>query len=283
MGDKSRPGSSKKYSKRNTAVRRIYGDIKELQKDPSDQYWAAPLDDNLFDWHATIRGPPDTAFEGGVYHLRILLSPQYPFKPPNVVFLTPNGRFQLNTKICLSMSAYHPEMWQPAWGVRTILEALIVFLPTPGEGAVGALDWPDDERRRLAKESVKWCCPKCGNAKALLPELCTPKEGEKEKKKNPYAEQVAQLHMHNMGSVEASSTPVRRRQKNSSAKPQESQRDVHAGAAQKQTQAKRETQSKDRATRREEKQEDSLLLSIIVMLALALVMLLLRKYVREYV
>jgi len=38
----------------------------------------------------------------------------------------------------------------PAWGVRTIVEALISFMPTPGNGAIGALDWTEEERKRLA-------------------------------------------------------------------------------------------------------------------------------------
>ncbi|RLO01270.1 hypothetical protein DYB28_016014 [Aphanomyces astaci] len=99
--------------------------------DPSDQYFAAPLEDNMFDWHFTIRGPRDTEFAGGVYHGRILLPSDYPFKPPNIILLTvrtlanhaawlndvkPNGRFEVKKKICLSISAYHPEHWQPAWG-----------------------------------------------------------------------------------------------------------------------------------------------------------------------
>lgn len=36
--------------------------------------------------------------------------------------------------------------------VRLILEALISFMPTKGEGAIGALDFSPDERRRLAKQ-----------------------------------------------------------------------------------------------------------------------------------
>lgn len=71
---------------------------------------------NMFDWHFTLRGPRDTEFEGGVYHGRILLPADYPFKPPNIMLLTPNGRFEVRKKICLSISAYHPEEWQPAWG-----------------------------------------------------------------------------------------------------------------------------------------------------------------------
>ena len=31
------------------------------------------------------------------------------------LFLQPNGRFELNKKICLSISAYHPEYWRPSW------------------------------------------------------------------------------------------------------------------------------------------------------------------------
>jgi hypothetical protein len=131
--------------------------------------------DNLLEWHFTIRGPRDTEFEGGVYHGRIVLPPEYPMKPPSIMLLTPNGRFEVRKMICLSISAYHPETWQPAWGstcdapesnrclpcsdsrvplsaVRLILEALISFMPTPGEGAVGAIDMPAADRRILAQQ-----------------------------------------------------------------------------------------------------------------------------------
>ena len=122
-----------------TAVKRIKADIREMTTNPSDQYVAEPLEDNMFEWHFTLRGPPGTDFDGGVYHGRILLPAEYPMKPPNIVFLTPNGRFQVGKKICLSISAHHPEHWQPAWGVRLILEALISFFPTEGKGAIGSL------------------------------------------------------------------------------------------------------------------------------------------------
>lgn len=52
------------------------------------------------EWHCTIRGPVGTEFEGGLYHFRILLPSEYPFRPPSILMLTPNGRFELNTKAC---------------------------------------------------------------------------------------------------------------------------------------------------------------------------------------
>ncbi|KDO31760.1 hypothetical protein SPRG_03680 [Saprolegnia parasitica CBS 223.65] len=188
----------------NTAIKRIRADVREMMTDPSDQYFAAPLENNMFDWHFTIRGPRDTAFEGGIFHGRILLPSEYPFKPPNIILLTPNGRFEVKKKICLSISAYHPEHWQPAWGVRLILEALISFMPTKGEGAIGALDFNADERKKLAAESVHWSCPQCGSIKDLIPEETARDSPPVESK---YASQIAQLHIHNMEGGAPSSPP----------------------------------------------------------------------------
>jgi len=167
-------------------------------------YTAAPLEDDLFVWHFTLRGPPKTEFEGGVYHGMILLPPDYPFKPPNIVFNTPNGRFSVGTKICLSISAYHPEHWQPAWGIRLILEALISFFPTPSEGAIGGLDWKPEERKRLAKESVKWSCPQCGCIGNLIPIVDDDAGGELKLK---FSEEIKQLLMHNVTTPPAKTTP----------------------------------------------------------------------------
>ena len=134
-------------------MRRINRDVKELKRSASPLFTARPCEDDMRRWFFTIRGPCGTDFDGGIYHGMILLPSDYPYRPPNIIWLTPNGRFKVNTKICLSISAHHPEEWQPAWGVRTILEALVSFMPSPGNGAIGSLDWTPKERQRLAKKS----------------------------------------------------------------------------------------------------------------------------------
>ena len=111
------------------------------------RYFANGISSNTTCRHFTIRGADGTDFEGGLYHGRILLPTDYPFKPPNIIFLNPSGRFEAGVKVCLSFSAHHPELWQPAWGIRLILEALISFLPTPADGAIGSLDWSSNERK----------------------------------------------------------------------------------------------------------------------------------------
>ena len=62
-----------------------------------------------------------------------------------------SGRFKTNEKICLSISGHHAETWTPTWGVRTALLAIIGFMETPGEGALGSLDYTPEERKILAK------------------------------------------------------------------------------------------------------------------------------------
>ena len=120
---------------------------------PTAEYFAQPVDDNLFEWHFSVRGPADSDFEGGIYHGRIILPPEYPLKPPSIMLLTvcssrhltlnnllisffyfqPNGRFEVNRKICLSISGHHPESWLPSWSIRTALLAIIGFMPSPGK------------------------------------------------------------------------------------------------------------------------------------------------------
>uniref|UniRef100_A0A383WFP1 UBC core domain-containing protein n=1 Tax=Tetradesmus obliquus TaxID=3088 RepID=A0A383WFP1_TETOB len=152
-----------KFNLRNPAVKRIMQEIKEMQGETCADFMADALEDDIFEWHFVVRGPPDTEFEGGIYHGRILLPSEYPFKPPSFMMLTPNGRFQTGVKVCLSISSHHPEHWQPSWSVRTALTALIAFMPTPGQGALGSLDFTKDERQQLAVKS-RTEVPKFGSA-----------------------------------------------------------------------------------------------------------------------
>ena len=89
----------------------------------------------------------------------------------NFLFFThhqPNGRFEVGKKICLSISGYHPETWQPSWSIRTALLAIIGFMPTPSKGTIGSLDYSAEERKKLAKKSLSYVCPDCGLVAELL-------------------------------------------------------------------------------------------------------------------
>ncbi|NP_001334140.1 ubiquitin-conjugating enzyme E2 32-like [Zea mays] len=142
-----------KYNRSNPAVKRILQEVKEMQSNPSPDFMALPLEEDIFEWQFAILGPRDSEFEGGIYHGRIQLPSDYPFKPPSFMLLTPSGRFEIQKKICLSISNYHPEHWQPSWSVRTALVALIAFMPTNPGGALGSLDYKKEDRRALGIKS----------------------------------------------------------------------------------------------------------------------------------
>jgi ubiquitin-conjugating enzyme E2 J1 len=80
------------------------------------------------------------------------------------------------------------------------LEALISFLPTPADGAIGALDWSPAERKRLAQQSVQFVCKKCCNAGSgchkvidLLPKMDPEVAAAKAKKASAFAKEIAEL------------------------------------------------------------------------------------------
>lgn len=77
---------------------------------------ARPHPNNILEFHFVVRGPVDTPFEGGYYYGVLYLPNEYPMKPPDIVLLTPSGRFQPGAKICMSITAFHQESWNPAWG-----------------------------------------------------------------------------------------------------------------------------------------------------------------------
>lgn len=70
--------------------------------------------------------------------------------------LTPSGRFQPGAKICLSMSDFHPESWNPSWGVRLILLGIQSFFYEESS-TTGALQGVSAaERKKHAKESLAY-------------------------------------------------------------------------------------------------------------------------------
>uniref|UniRef100_A0A4W6BRW9 E2 ubiquitin-conjugating enzyme n=1 Tax=Lates calcarifer TaxID=8187 RepID=A0A4W6BRW9_LATCA len=88
-------------------------ELTDLSRDPPAQCSAGPVGEDMFHWQATIMGPPDSPYQGGVFFLTIHFPTDYPFKPPKVAFTTriyhPN--INSNGSICLDILR---SQWSPA-------------------------------------------------------------------------------------------------------------------------------------------------------------------------
>ncbi|AED94713.1 ubiquitin conjugating enzyme 8 [Arabidopsis thaliana] len=105
------------------ASKRILKELKDLQKDPPTSCSAGPVAEDMFHWQATIMGPAESPYSGGVFLVTIHFPPDYPFKPPKVAFRTKvfHPNINSNGSICLDILK---EQWSPA---LTISKVTLIF------------------------------------------------------------------------------------------------------------------------------------------------------------
>lgn len=67
--------------------------------------------------------------------------------------MTPNGRFKIQKRLCLSISDFHPDTWNPAWSVSTILVGLLSFMLEDTD-TMGSMESSLREKRIWAIDSL---------------------------------------------------------------------------------------------------------------------------------
>ena len=137
--------------------KRLLKEYVNITKEPINNIIAKPREDNILIWNYIIVAEKDP-YNGGLYHGILEFHKDYPMKPPSIKMFTPNGRFETDVRICLSMSDYHPETWNPSWGVRTILIGLYSFMLDDdfGEGTIGSIKETSAKRRFYAENSLEF-------------------------------------------------------------------------------------------------------------------------------
>ena len=112
------------------SINRIKKELEEIRKEPPSNCSAGPISDNLYIWEATIIGPSDSPYAGGIFRLNINFTDKYPFKPPRVKFITrifhPNINY--NGSICLDILNIN---WSPALTITKLLLSISSLLTDP--------------------------------------------------------------------------------------------------------------------------------------------------------
>ena len=111
-------------------ILRIQKEFTELVKSPLKYATAGPDSENdLTRWSATIVGPENTPYHGGIFKLQIYFPKEYPYKPPKVKFVTKVYHCNVSSSgsICLDILK---SQWSP---VLTISKVLLYCMPAPLE------------------------------------------------------------------------------------------------------------------------------------------------------
>lgn len=138
-----------------SAAKRLTKEYANISKSPPPYIIAHPSESNILEWHYILTGPENTPYEGGQYWGTLMFPPNYPFAPPAIRMHTPSGRFQPSTRLCLSISDFHPKSFNPAWEVSTILNGLLSFM-TSEEMTTGSVRASEHERKLFAQRTRWW-------------------------------------------------------------------------------------------------------------------------------
>ena len=110
--------------------KRIVAELKDLKKDPPANCSAGPEGEDMYKWKGVIMGPSDSPFAGGVFHLNINFPVDYPFKCPNVTFITKIYHPNISSSgvICLDILKTN---WSPALTIGKVLLSICSLLTDP--------------------------------------------------------------------------------------------------------------------------------------------------------
>ncbi|KAK3091314.1 hypothetical protein FSP39_018869 [Pinctada imbricata] len=107
-----------------------YQELNEISNDPPPGCSAGLVNEDMFNWQASIVGPPDSPYQGGVYQLNILFPTDYPFKPPKITFKTKiyHPNIHSNGSICLDILR---SQWSPALTISKVLLSITSLMTDP--------------------------------------------------------------------------------------------------------------------------------------------------------
>jgi ubiquitin-conjugating enzyme E2 D/E len=141
------------------ALKRVQKELSDLRRDPPATCSAGPVDEsNYFNWVASIMGPEDSPYQGGVFFLNVTFPSDYPFKPPKISFTTriyhPN--VNSNGSICLDILK---DQWSPALTISKVLLSISSLLtdPNPDDPLVPEIAHAyKSDRNRYNATAAEW-------------------------------------------------------------------------------------------------------------------------------
>ena len=126
------------------AMKKIKVEFDDLNSNPlSNIGYSIQLsaEDNIFEWDITLLGAPDSIYAGGIFHIKVIFPDDFPYKAPQLYFLTPIYHLDVNPRKIDSPGVEHLghlsvsfiNWWKPDITIKEILTKLyaVFYLQTP--------------------------------------------------------------------------------------------------------------------------------------------------------
>ncbi len=113
-----------------STLKRIQKELKDITENPPYHCSAGILDENIYNWSASIIGPENSPYKGGIFKLLINFPEDYPFHPPKIRFVTKIYHCNVNNSggICLDILK---DQWSPALTISKILLSICSLMDDP--------------------------------------------------------------------------------------------------------------------------------------------------------
>ena len=116
--------------------------------------------DDAMTWYVLLHN-----FEGdngeflhGQYLVRVEAGNEFPYKPPKFYFMTPNGVYDVEKEVCISIGQYHPDQYRAALGMSGFVKQLVsgmIGWQSLGPG-ISIVTTSAERKRQLAAESAEY-------------------------------------------------------------------------------------------------------------------------------
>jgi len=113
-------------------IRRIVKEIKELTQNALEGVKIMPNEEDITDIQATIDGPADTPYDGGIFKVRLRLGADFPRAPPKAFFLTKIFHPNVSKKGEICVNTLKKD-WKEDLGIKHILLTIkcLMIVPNP--------------------------------------------------------------------------------------------------------------------------------------------------------
>jgi len=136
--------------------KRLNKEFSDIIDNPIPNIKLAYVDNNILNLYCLIYNLKESEYLDGEYIFNIRISKNYPFEPPDFYFLTPNGKFDINKKLCFSNSSYHKNEWSPLWNIKTIILGFLSFFLEKISTGIGHIHNSEEIKQEYAKNSKKY-------------------------------------------------------------------------------------------------------------------------------